>query len=73
MRPTEQRGLMAWLGDGGGGNVQLVKEIPVCHPWGLEKESRKEVLEAERKRGKLNKKGKKRGNGKQEGERHERE
>lgn len=60
MRPTEQRGLMAWLGDGGGGNVQLVKEIPVHHLWGLEKESRKEVLEVEKKQGKLNQKGKKR-------------
>lgn len=51
---------MAWLGDGGGGNVQLVKEIPVHHLWGLEKESRKEVLEVEKKQGKLNQKGEKR-------------
>lgn len=45
-----------------------MKEIPVHHPWALEKESRKEVLEAERKLEKLNQKGKKRERGVKENE-----
>lgn len=32
------------LVEGGGRKVQLVKEIPVHHPWGLEKEQEEGVL-----------------------------
>ena len=46
---------MAWLGDGGSGKVQLVKEIPGHQPGGLEKESGKRRKQEERGSGEENK------------------
>lgn len=52
--PLSSRVFMAWLGDGGGGKVQLVKEIPGHQPWGLEKENRKRRKQEERGSGEEN-------------------
>lgn len=56
--------------EGGGRKVQLVKEIPVHHPWGLEKEQEEGVLGSRaREEGKGKIKPKRESKGKKRGDR----